>query len=72
VVTYDATHTRDLTIAAIAAHTLSEGEPVVCYPGADGTPRARRALDGEKATGEAGHGAGPGMPVVVVVLRRGE
>jgi hypothetical protein len=63
---------RDILIAAVAEHTMRQGEPVRCYTTPDGTTRARRSLPGEKPLGEALHDAACGMPVTVLVLRRGE
>lgn len=69
-VTYSATHTDDLTVSAVADHTLTEGQPVRCYHGRDGLIRVRRVVEGELPTGETTHGAGPGMPVTVLVRER--
>ena len=60
----------DICIYATAAHAITAGEPVRCYRGADGKPRARRCVEGEKMSGEALNDAGPGMPVTVLVCRR--
>lgn len=69
-VTFSAANMDDLTIHAVADHVLTEGQPVRCYTGRDGVIRARRVLDGELPTGETTHGAGPGLPVTVLVRKR--
>ena len=63
---------NDLVIFARADHVICKGEPLRCYTKADGITRARRALYTEKPIGEAANDAAPGMPVTVLVLKRGE
>lgn len=71
-VTFDASHHTDITTTAFAEHFIREGDAVRCFKTGDNRARARRPLPGEKITGAALHDALPGLPVTVVVCKRGE
>jgi hypothetical protein len=66
------TNPRDITVHALAEHTMRQGEPVRCYTTPDKKTRARRVLPGEKPLGEAMHDAACGMPVTIMVCERGD
>lgn len=71
-VTFTIGNLTDITVTAFAEHFIREGEPVRCVRGLDGKARARRPLEGEKESGTAMHDALPGMPVCVLVCKRGD
>lgn len=70
-VTFQIGNLHDITVYVFAAHHIREGEDVRCFLGIDGRTRARRPVGRELPSGTALHDAGPGMPLTVVVLRRG-